>query len=178
MGYDLHITRKSDWPLRGNDITLDEWLAVVAADPEMRLDGFAEASLADGQVLRTEDPGLAVWTAHPRHGLDGFKAWMCLSGGNIDTKNPDEEVRRKLWRLAQALNARVQGDDGEFYDEFGDGAYEELPPMRPGESEYELSPMRPDEVPPDKNEPHKNEPQGKEVSGWLTRLLASLRRHP
>jgi hypothetical protein len=24
-----------------------------------------------------------------------------------------------MWRLAQALNAKVQGDDGEFYDCFG-----------------------------------------------------------
>lgn len=166
MGYDLHITRKSDWPLPGNDITLDEWLAVVAADPEMRLDGFAEAALPDGQVLRTEDPSLAVWTAYRGHGSDGGTALMCLSGGNIDTKNPDEEIRRKLWRLAQALNARVQGDDGEFYDEFGNGAYEELPPIRPEESAYELPPLRADE------------PPGKETNGWLTRLLASLRRHP
>ena len=166
MGYDLHITRRSFWPLRDNDITLDEWLAVVANDPEMRLDSFAEAPLPDGQVLRTEDPTLAVWTAHPRHGVDGFMAWMWLSDGNIDAKNPDEEVRRKLWRLAQALNARVQGDDGEFYNEFGEGAYEELPPMRPEESAYELPPLHPDE------------PQEKNAGGWLTRLLASLRRHP
>jgi hypothetical protein len=166
MGYDLHITRKSDWPLRGNDITLDEWLSVVPADPEMRLDGFAEAPLAGGQVLRVEDASLAVWTAYPGHGADGGMALMCLSGGNIDTKNPDEDIRRKLWRLAQALNARVQDDDGEFYDEFGNGAYEELPPMRPEESAYELPPLRADE------------PQGKGTGGWLTRLLASWRRHP
>jgi hypothetical protein len=166
MGYDLHITRKSDWPLRGNDITFDEWLAVVAADPEMRLDGFAEAPLPDGEVLRTEDASLAVWTAYPGHGVDGGMALMWLSGGNIDTKNPDEHIRRKLWRLAQALNARVQGDDGEFYDEFGNGAYEELPPMRPEESAYELPPLRPDEA------------QAESTNGWLTRLLSSLRRHP
>lgn len=39
MGYDLHITRKSDWPLRGNDISAEEWRAVVEGDPELRLDG-------------------------------------------------------------------------------------------------------------------------------------------
>jgi len=64
------------------------------------------------------------------------------------------------------LNARVQDDDGEFYDEFGNGAYEELPPMRPEESAYELPPLRADE------------PQGKGTGGRLTRLLASWRRHP
>jgi hypothetical protein len=43
MGYELHITRKRDWSDAGPEITLDEWLALVRSDPDMRLDGFAEA---------------------------------------------------------------------------------------------------------------------------------------
>ena len=38
MGYDLHITRKADWCDEGNDISLEEWYAVVAAaDPKCAL---------------------------------------------------------------------------------------------------------------------------------------------
>ncbi len=45
MGYDVHITRKAEWSDDESAITLGEWLSVVDADPEMRLDGFAEANL-------------------------------------------------------------------------------------------------------------------------------------
>jgi len=31
-------------------------------------------------------------------------------------KNPDDEIIRKMWSIAQALSARVQGDDSETYD--------------------------------------------------------------
>jgi hypothetical protein len=165
MGYDLHITRKSDWPLRGNDITRDEWLAVVAADPELRLDGYAEAPLPEGKVLRVEDSTLAVWIGWAGHVEGREMAPLYLSNGNIDSKNPDEDTRRKMWRIAQQLNARVQGDDGEFYDEAGNGAYEELGPMRPRES------------PPFEDEPPKPQPmQTKPASSWLNRLFRLLSR--
>jgi hypothetical protein len=120
MGYDLHITRKDDWCDKDNDISLEEWLAAVAADPEMRLDGYAEARLPDGRVLRVESAGLAVWTAWSHNGKDGNMAWIDWSRGNVTAKNPDRPFRRKMWRLAQVLKARVQGDDGEFYDDWGD----------------------------------------------------------
>jgi hypothetical protein len=46
MGYDVHITRRPEWfEDEGPEITLDEWLAVIRDDPEMRLDGYAEAQL-------------------------------------------------------------------------------------------------------------------------------------
>ena len=128
MGYDLHITRKEDWCDKDNDISFDEWMSVVAADPEMRLDGYAEARLPDGKLLRTESPGLAVWTAWSHHGEDGNMAWFDIWKGNIEVKNPDEEVRRKMWRLAQVLKARVQGDDGECYDELGNSDSDEFFP--------------------------------------------------
>jgi len=116
MGYDLHITRKADWCDKGNDISLEEWYAVVAADPEMRLEGYVDWRQPDGSVLRVK---LATWVSWPHH-VEGIKmVGLCWCDGNVDAKNPDEEIRRKMWRLAQILNARVQGDDGECYDEQG-----------------------------------------------------------
>ena len=116
MGYDVHITRREQWFDRtGPEVTLDEWLAVVRDDPEMRLDRFAEAQLSGGEVLRVDDPSMAVWTAYSKHGRDGNMAWMWHSRGNVMAKNPDQEILRKMWQLSQKLSARLQGDEEELY---------------------------------------------------------------
>jgi hypothetical protein len=120
MGYDLHITRKQRWSdENGPEIPLAAWIAVVAADRDMRLDGFAETRVGDGSILRIENIGLAVWTAWSLHSENGM-AWFSFGHGNVIVKNPDLEIRRKMWSLAQTLSAKVQGDDGEFYDASGD----------------------------------------------------------
>jgi hypothetical protein len=121
MGYDVHITRKRAWHDEdGEEISLAEWLAVVEAGPAMRLDGHAEARLAGGAVLTVESEGLAVWTGWSGHGRSGGMAWFDCRGGMITVKNPDREILRKMWELAQALSARVQGDEGELYGPSGD----------------------------------------------------------
>jgi hypothetical protein len=95
---------------------LKDWLAYVEADSEMRLDNFAEAQTPDG-ILRYENIGLAVWTAYSHHGEGGSMAWFDFRRGNIVVKNPDEEILAKMCRIAEALQARVQGDEGEYYPE-------------------------------------------------------------
>jgi hypothetical protein len=119
MGYNVHITRKQDWfDEDGPEIALAEWIAVVESDPEMRLDGYAEAEVEGGKVLRLEREGLSVWTAYSGHGKDGM-AWFDFFHGNVVVKNPDAEILVKMWALAQRLVARVQGDEGESYDGSG-----------------------------------------------------------
>jgi len=118
MGYDVHITRRENWfDEHGLKIELSEWLEYVEADLEMRLDGYAEADLGDGQIFRTEDKSLAVWRSYSGHQEDGNKAWMYLFDGSVIAKNPDEEILAKMCRIATELEARVQGDDGELYTE-------------------------------------------------------------
>jgi hypothetical protein len=119
MGYDVHITRKTDWFDDEPAIPLEEWLSTVAADPEMRLDGYAEALLPSGDTLRVESEGLAVWTAYSRAGVGGGQAWFDYQDGNVVVKDPDREIRAKMWRLAQTLQAKVQGDEDEVYDARG-----------------------------------------------------------
>lgn len=120
MGYDVHITRKDNWfDEQGDALSLAEWLAYIEGDPEMRLDGYAEAKLKDGSVLRSNNPSMAVWVEHPQHGTRDGMAWMWLSSGNVQAKNPDEDTLRKMWRIAQSLGARVQGDEGELYESSG-----------------------------------------------------------
>jgi hypothetical protein len=119
MGYDVHITRKRRWSdENGPEIPLDEWVAVVRADGDMRLDGYAETRVRDGRILRIENEGLSVWTAYSRHSENGM-AWFSFHHGNVVVKNPDPEILQKMWSLAQGLSAKVQGDEGEVYDASG-----------------------------------------------------------
>jgi len=122
MGYDVHITRADDWTdSEKTPITLDEWLAYIEADPEMRHDGFAEARTPEGHTLRIEADGLSVWTAYSGHDPEANTGgWFSWNDGDICVKNPDEEILRKMYAIAQVFDAHVQGDDGEEYDERGE----------------------------------------------------------
>ena len=77
----------------------------------------AETHIALGRKLplRLENEGLSVWTAYSRHSENGM-AWFSFHEGNVVVKNPDPEILQKMRLLAQVLSAKVQGDDGEFYD--------------------------------------------------------------
>lgn len=119
MGYEVHITRKENWFDEGPEISVAEWIDVVHADAELRNDGYAEAALGDGSVLRVDDPSLSVWHTYSKHQPDGNMAWLWHSNGNVVAKNPDAEILRKMAQIAQRLSAKVQGDEGEIYG--GDG---------------------------------------------------------
>jgi len=117
MSYNVYITRKHHWAdPEGPEISLAEWLAVIDADPEMESDGYAETRPEDGSVFRTEPECLSVWTAYSEHDKSGNAAWFVYSNGCVIVRNPDAEVVRKMWSIAQALSAKVQGDDMEVYD--------------------------------------------------------------
>lgn len=117
MGYDVHITRKENWfDASGPTISIEEWEALIQSNQDMRLDGYASAIVGDGSVLRIKNAGLAVWTAaHPGGGVSGNTAWFHFRQGNVVVKNPDSEILRKMWQLAQLLDSKVQGDECEVY---------------------------------------------------------------
>jgi hypothetical protein len=116
MGYDIHITRKENWfDDDGLNISIDEWKGVVNNDSEMRLDNFAETVTGAGEIIRIESDGLAVWTKYSKSGIEGNYAWFMYSNGEITVKNPDEEIINKMVKIAEHLNAKVQGDEGEIY---------------------------------------------------------------
>lgn len=127
MGYDVHITRKENWFDEGPEISLDEWLDVVRADSEMRIDGYAEVVVGGDSVLRTEDPSMSVWLAYSKHQLNGSMAWLWHSRGNVIAKNPDDEILKKMHVIAIKLTAKVQGDEGEFYGADGQPVGEDTP---------------------------------------------------
>jgi len=126
MAYDIHITRHEGCGEdcrgeRGPPTTAGERAAVVAAD--------AELSMIPAPLNRT---GPAQWSAmlnthtelntHPDESR--FGTALHWSERGISARNPSDLLIAKTREVARELGARVQGDDGEFYDgdaEAGEG---------------------------------------------------------
>lgn len=47
---------------------------------------------------------------------ESFPLWYNPEPGELYTKNPSDEAITKLHEISHALDAKVQGDDGEFLD--------------------------------------------------------------
>ncbi len=117
MGYDLHITRREHWADTDvPDISLDEWLSYIKTDSELELRN--ESEIISGSENNFENrPGFCEWNSHPTERDPTSRPWFAYWKGSIETKNPDAPTIRKMIQIATALNAKVQGDDGEFYNE-------------------------------------------------------------
>jgi hypothetical protein len=99
MGYDLHITRAADWTESEDaPITAEEWLVVVAADPEMT-------------IFSANGPYFAVWNGTGQLA----ESWLDWSEGQVFTKNPTRRELAKMLQIAGRLGAKVIGDEGEVY---------------------------------------------------------------
>lgn len=123
MGYDLHITRADFWAENvGQEITADEWTALVDSDATLTFNPQNGPYFADLESRSGSSPG-----------------WLNWSEGDIFAKNPDRETLRKMLEIAVLLEASVQGDDGECYETASDL------PERPA-SEVDSS-SEPDELP-------------------------------
>ena len=101
MGYDLHITRADQWSENeGQEISHEEWLKYVGSDPELKSDP------------QNPDNDFFVWTGDPEY-QEHLLQW---SSGNISSKYPVKPLVDKMIQIAGRLNAKVQGDDGEIYE--------------------------------------------------------------
>ena len=112
MGYDLHITRRELWAdEHGPEISSEEWLGLVDADQEL------EPSVDNGEYF-------ARFRGDCQYGRG--MGWFDWQDGFVFTKNPDEAILAKMLELAKALDAKVQGDDGEIYTkpDLNSGFYE------------------------------------------------------
>jgi hypothetical protein len=108
MGYDLHIRRP-----RGREISLEEWEAYVERSDDLIPQPSIEATNpVTGEVLSMETPGMAGWTGHP----EGLAVGFDFRGSEITKKQPDEPTLARMQEIAAAFDARIQGDEGEFYD--------------------------------------------------------------
>ncbi len=99
MGYNLYITRAPSWAENnGYQISINEWLALIQRDSELRL-------------ASEYGPYFAIWQGdsqlqHP---------WLDWENGNIMTKNRDEQIIKKMVQIAHALHGTVQGEEDERY---------------------------------------------------------------
>lgn len=121
MAYDVHITRKDDWSdTEGPAITREEWLAYIESDKDMLLEREAIVENDQGEAYSVKNETLAAWTAWSGREEGRVEAWMWHSAGNVMAKDPDREVICKMFLIADALGAKVQGDNGEVYNSIGE----------------------------------------------------------
>jgi hypothetical protein len=138
MSYHLHITRKAKGWNDADDpaaISRAEWLDYVASDPEMAANDYSVdpqygQSDAQDSAYDMYVEGLAAWLGHSGAGLKGEYVWFGHEQDRVTVENPDEETLGKLLAIAQVLGARVQGDDGEYFDQpdqpYATGAEEDV----------------------------------------------------
>lgn len=119
MAYDVHLTRNAtSWAAghKSATITLGEWNAYVASDPELAYADFARSN----RESQSDDPELAatcVWARPAWQARQGQPTIFRFEQGRISVTDPDALALEKLLFMAQVLRARVQGDDGRYYDE-------------------------------------------------------------
>ena len=99
MGYDAYITRAPHWiDSEGYEIERNEWLDLIESDGELHLaPEYGQCFAVFGDAATSS------------------QRWLDWAQGNVFTKNPDETTLRKMLDLAERLNAKVQGDEGETY---------------------------------------------------------------
>lgn len=100
MGYDLHITRKTWWAdPEGPEISLVDWIAYALGDPDLQSD--------------PDNPDPKNWLFVSAE--QPWPLWWRRDTGAVYSKNPPPDVVLKMIAIAQALEARVLGDDDEIY---------------------------------------------------------------
>ena len=118
MGYELHIVRRNDYDNyeEESNISLDEWLRYVESDSELELANGYQIKIPGMQDTFQNVPGFCNWTGHTLKRGDEQR-WFDYGFGSISAKYPDDETISKMIKIANTLNGRVEGDDGEIYDE-------------------------------------------------------------
>lgn len=106
MSIYIYVTRRGN-PLddAGPEITRDEWVNIVAGDPDLSLEDPPDRFPGDKAVY-------AAWTTYP----GGYTAWFGLAGGNIEVKGIDDALLAKLRAFAQVLNAQIVSELGEKFE--------------------------------------------------------------
>jgi hypothetical protein len=121
MSYHVHITRKAtNWADKDDPATITqaEWEAYVVSDAEMRLDNQPEEPELIADPTETLHPdGLSIWLPYSKKTRTGHYAWFYHDQDHVSVEGPDEEILGKMLAIAHALQARVQGDDGEYFDD-------------------------------------------------------------
>ncbi|WP_332851981.1 hypothetical protein [Duganella sp. S19_KUP01_CR8] len=113
MGYDLHITKATEWPQSSQKpISELEWKNAVAADGLLKMDTTAVAiNPQTHEIIQVSNPLMASWV-DPK---TNEKYYFYYRRGEISVKNPSDSVIKKMKELASKFDAKVLGDEGEIY---------------------------------------------------------------
>ena len=121
MRHDVYITRKEDWSdIDGPEITLDEWVAFVFADNSLEIDPHKAAAEDPRVASGAKEATHAIWTNWPARQAGIDEAWVWLERGNLVATGADTTFRRKLFLIADGLDACLMGENGEFFNSSGD----------------------------------------------------------
>ena len=105
MGYEVHVTRRENWwDEDGGEISAQEWAAAVC---DLAMVPVPEGWSGQPQWVAEMTTGPA-----PEFRTEG----LYWSAGRIVAKHPTDALITKMCQVARVLGARVQGDDGEYYD--------------------------------------------------------------
>lgn len=98
-GYDVHVTKKEHWTDE-NDICINkaDWKKYLETNSSIQVD---HDSIEDSYLVYINN--------------DEYAMWIDYKGCDLMTKNPNTEFINKLIEISKALDAKVQGDDGEVY---------------------------------------------------------------
>ena len=128
--YALHITRREHWADKKhyNAISMLEWKSYVRSDQQMKFINAFTCRIG-GEDYTIDEEGLSAWKFHIHKGQAVWDVFFSHANGNIYVVEPDKETTLKMIAIAGRLGARVQGDNGEIYEEesFRDEAAEGKP---------------------------------------------------
>lgn len=122
MAWQVHVTRCDHWfDSDDNSIPLKEWLAYAASDPELIVSStdYCLRKLRSSASGETQRIPAVIFKPRREQEEGDDEAVLWWSGGTIDVNHPDEAVLQKLYQIARCFDGKVQGDDGENYDENG-----------------------------------------------------------
>ncbi len=96
VGYEQHLFRSQE----NKQISYEEYEELIKTDNSL--------IYAEGHEHTIE------WTGHPLGGIEGETPRLFFGQGRISTRHPDEFVTKKMFEIAEQMNASLGDDEGAF----------------------------------------------------------------
>jgi hypothetical protein len=109
MGYELSIKREDE----NQKISKEQWSEYIKSDSQFEPIEEFSAELNESDTLTISTPNAGLWKSDK--GEIPFTFYE--EYGEITVKNPDNWIIEKMILIANELNAIVEGEEGEIYDE-------------------------------------------------------------
>ena len=109
MGYELNIKREDE----NKKISKEEWSKYINSNKDFESIEEFSANTDNGTTLTISTPNAGLWKT--KKGEVPFTFFE--KNGEITVKNPDHWIIEKMISMAIELNAIVEGEEGEIYDD-------------------------------------------------------------